>query len=518
MNTLSEDTLELLLKSTSVAIFSDLVLNPIFSAVELELLARLAEMEVPTTTLNCSGFLPWCFQNPRNSKLVCKMCISNRGRGQNLASTRRHVTHELTIVENRKRQLNQLAAEMLSHYQFSVELRNLKYKGLVLGPGIASTLSFTLKTANAELVTCMDLANRLLAASLMIVEVLPEALKTVGAESLVVGNGRLATNWTATQVAEAMGITVFSYENLPTQSFYLAPISPTGAMSNVENSLQYFSKFASEEKYEAEASGFFERQRFPIPHKKEIQALTDKNIFLGLQTRGNLPIEFNLQHRNVAVFLSSEWEFTGLPGWENKLGASQGQIMKSLIENDLLSDEIQFWIRFHPHQAEFVNEVEKVIMLLGQRCHFILPEQDIDSYALLEACEKIITFGSTVGAEATYWGVPSILCGRAEYESLNVTYNPQSLDELVQLVNNYIDPKDRVNTFPYGLLRTMRGINWKYAGLNYPHYPQIHGKSSASLWVKGLTFLKRVLEKLQFETRKIKRTNLQILRKSVMPK
>jgi hypothetical protein len=480
-----------------VTIFSDLVLNPIFFAVELELLVRLAESQIPTTTLTCSGLLPWCFQNTRHSKLACQMCISNREKGQNRASLGWHKDYELNMPVDRKNALTEIAEGMIKKYRFSSELEDLRYKEVLIGPGIIATLSFTLKTSNVELASCKNLALNLLLTSLIIVEVLPEAFVLLAPDALVVGNGRLASNWTASRVAESMGIKVFAYENLPTQSFYLAPASPAGALENVQTSLNHFSQILFDGDHLADAESFFERQRFPGSHKKEIPALTDKNIFLGLQTRGNLPTGFSKNHRNVAIFLSSEWEYAGLPEWKNRLGSSQGEIIKELLEDKNLSPEIIVWIRFHPHQRSVQHEIDLVMSLLGENCRYIFPDEEVDSYALLEACEKIITFGSTMGAEATFWGVPSILCGRSEYETLDATYNPQSNGELVDLINGDIIAKDRLKILPYGLLRLMRGIDWKYAEINYPSYPIIQGKSSSTVTVRILDFLKRFFRKIQ---------------------
>ena len=508
MNTLSDLALDELLKTKSVAIFSDLVLNPIFSAVELELLARLAESQVPTTVLTCTGLLPWCFQNTRHSKIICKLCIANREKGQNQATFGWHQQLELSIGADRKIQLIHLASEILSKVQYSLDLVELTHQGVLIGPGICSTLSFSLKNSNIELASCMDLAVRLVATSLIIVEALPEVLKFTEVDALVVGNGRLATNWAASRVAESMGVKVFSYENLPTQSFYLAPISPAGDMENVKGSLRHLSQNLLDPMQVIAAESFFEKQRFPETHKNEVQALTDKNIFLGLQTEGNLPAGFDSRQRNIAVFISSEWEFAGLPGWENHLGMSQVEILKEFLGNPALSADINIWVRFHPHQQVVPHEVELTINILGERCRYILPEEATDSYALLEACEKIITFGSTLGAEATYWGTPSILCGRAEYETLDISYNPQNHEELVQLINSDLKSKERTKALPYGLLRLMRGVDWNYAAIVYPSFPLIRGESSSSLFVRGLYFLKRLLSKIQYETTRLVRRGL----------
>ena len=50
--------------------------------------------------------------------------------------------------------------------------------------------------------------------------------------------------------------------------------------------------------------------------------------------------------------------------------------------------------------------------------------------------ETIITFGSTIGVEATYMGKKSISIGDSLYKELNCTYNPKSFRELINQIQN----------------------------------------------------------------------------------
>jgi hypothetical protein len=93
----------------------------------------------------------------------------------------------------------------------------------------------------------------------------------------------------------------------------------------------------------------------------------------------------------------------------------------------------------------------------------ILPESDISTYAMMRHCDRVISFGSTTGIEATYWGKPSILAGVSLYRNLGATYNPQTHEDLMTLiVAERLPPKERVGALMYGYYEQTRGERFKY--------------------------------------------------------
>ena len=84
----------------------------------------------------------------------------------------------------------------------------------------------------------------------------------------------------------------------------------------------------------------------------------------------------------------------------------------------------------------------------------IPPESKVSSYDLMEACEKIITFGSSTGLEACYWGKPSILIGHSGYELCGAVYHIKKLEEIIPSIDGDLSPKPRMAAikFAYFLL------------------------------------------------------------------
>ncbi len=505
MNTLSDLALEELLKSKSVAIFSDLVLNPIFSAVELEIIARLTEAGTRTAMITCPGVLPWCFQNPQHSKLICKSCVANQETGHGIASVGTHRKFYLEAKNVDMKEIEKLAGHILAASSTSSQLETLEYKDILIGPGVSATLSYSLKHYDADLNSCATLARKILVASMIVVETLPQAIVESGADTLLVGNGRLATNWSASRVAEKLGVKVFAYEHLPNGNVYLVNASPVHDLETIRTIINSAQDMFQHNPDVTAAESFFNSWRYPKKQiKRKVIALTNENIFLSEQRNGLVPETLNQEEKNIAVFTSSEWEFASLPGWRNPFGNSQSEVFHGIVAHTGLDPKIKFWVRAHPNQAnQEVDLLEKISEMNDSRCNFIGPLEDVDSYALMEACDVVLTFGSTIGIEATYWGRPSILCGRADYEFLDCVYKPSDLNEVVHMLNSDLIPLPRQSTLPYYLVRERKGIQTKFAKMQYPKFPLIRNQQSANCLSRLLLLFRPIIGGLNRRLREL---------------
>ena len=476
----SIETLRDLSKSHSVALFSDLSLNPYFQALELELISILTSEGKSPTVISCQGLLPWCYENPAHRKIKCDLCIKTRARGQSLAGIAANHVFLLEIDFEKRRALDELSLKISSELKNMNDVKDLNFGGINIGPGIAATLSHTLRDPQPDLELNLDLLQRLVQTSIYVVKSLPELLETKACDKFIVANGRLATNWTASRVAESLGLQVYSYEYLVgTGHLQVVPSSPVHDINHLHKRLSILTERAMNSvEMQAKAETWFETNRYPTQDVNNNVPITLSSInrFTEDQSRGLLPSEFNPRMRNIAVFLSSEWEYAALPGWENPLGESQLHVMSQILSDKNLDDKLVFWIRAHPHTRGDSNlALHQTPELLNSQVNIILPESEIDTYALLEASEKVLTFGSTVGVEAAFWGKPSILCGRADYETLECCYRPSSIPETVDLLNETLSAPNRLTTLPFVLLRLEQGIPLAHVSINYPKSAAIHG-------------------------------------------
>lgn len=186
--------------------------------------------------------------------------------------------------------------------------------------------------------------------------------------------------------------------------------------------------------------------------------------FLTNQVKALLPNGFNSNKRNISIFVSSEDEFESINGWENPLFSNQNEGIRYILQNLNLQD-FRVYVRIHPNLKDVFNSQTEGFRLMEaefKNVYFVGANAEVDTYALLEKSEKVISFGSTVGIEAACWGTPSILVGRALYEHLDVCYIPKSKDDLIFLIKAKLEPKGKSGCFKYGYWIKKHGIKYKY--------------------------------------------------------
>ena len=112
---------------------------------------------------------------------------------------------------------------------------------------------------------------------------------------------------------------------------------------------------------------------------------------------------------------------------------------------------IKFYLRIHPNLKGVSHKAHMELYNLKkyQNITVIPPESQVSSYALMDACDKVVTFGSSTGVEASYWGKPSILVGRSFYEMTGACYHMKSREQLVSAINHELAPKDQVGALKY---------------------------------------------------------------------
>jgi hypothetical protein len=174
--------------------------------------------------------------------------------------------------------------------------------------------------------------------------------------------------------------------------------------------------------------------------------------FVAGQDATLLPDTWNEKRRNIVVFSSSEDEFVAIgKEWENPLYTNQQSGLIRIVEDLRGVRDVTCHLRLHPNsQNAAVESINRIVELEGGNIFIVRPESPVSSYAMLMASDITLTFGSTMGIEATYWGKPSVLAGQCFYRNLGSTYNPDDHDQLIQLLLQETDAANRLGALMYG--------------------------------------------------------------------
>lgn len=182
---------------------------------------------------------------------------------------------------------------------------------------------------------------------------------------------------------------------------------------------------------------------------------------------GEVPPEILNGNKNIVAFNSSEDEFASFgEEFENPLFRDQNEGLRYLAE--IFGTRLKhynFIIRMHPNLSGVKFAFVEKIRNLHQsypNVFVVTPESQYDTYALMEIAEKVVSFGSTTGLEASFRRKPVILLGKCFYYYTNAAYVPKNKEELEFLLVNDLEPRPVEVALKFGFYFMNGGIKTKY--------------------------------------------------------
>jgi hypothetical protein len=156
--------------------------------------------------------------------------------------------------------------------------------------------------------------------------------------------------------------------------------------------------------------------------------------FAQNQTFNKLPVNFSDKDFNVIYYVSSEDEFAAVKEILESRPCSQVEAIKNVAST---FHQISLYVRIHPNLLGVDEKFNEELFNLGafENVEIIEAESEIDSYSLMQAADLIISFGSTAGIEAAYFGKPVITVGASQYEAFGATVTVKTVKYLLELVS-----------------------------------------------------------------------------------
>lgn len=231
------------------------------------------------------------------------------------------------------------------------------------------------------------------------------------------------------------------------------------------------------------------------PHKAENTGLAEKwfndrragkyqamESYTKDQIKGYLPENFDFGKQNFVFFNSSIDEVYAFPSWKHPFADTENEIIEAMLEHYKNDNSKHFYLRVHPNltkakkkkttQIREINDFKRRFNNLT----VIEPDEKVDTYALMDACDKVLTTYSTTGLEAAYWGNVSIIAGKALYEDMDCVYQAKTLQEFFDLIDDKtLKPKPKDNTLGFGYSLQTFGEDYKYFKVKTHHEGEIFG-------------------------------------------
>lgn len=401
--------------------------------------------------ISCDAGIRHCDYNITGNRFVCNACCHCLKHSiKFLKGNYKVLKIEDFITKDDKYEIHKINLDFVDLNK----LKKFEYKNYDIGYAVLSTYIDFTRNLNPKFTSeFKNFIKYLFIDSMTIYNAYEKAIKKINPGKVLVYNGRLHTSKPALVIANRNVIEIdtievigghgekklekVKYENsLPHNINY-----NTILINNIWDS-------ADKTERDMKANEFYRKRRQGAP--------AAYRSYTKNQNSGSLPINFNAEKINIAIFNSSNDEMASLgPEWEWEIfGGNQQIAVEKIADMFLDNDDIHIYLRIHPGLKDVEYKYHTDYYNLHKRYSNITvieADSKLSSYSLLDACNVIVTFRSTVGIEATYWGKPAILIGKSMYMNLDATYNPSSENEFKNLIlNKRLKPKDKEGALKYG--------------------------------------------------------------------
>jgi hypothetical protein len=425
---------------------------------ELELAERHFEKYDHVTIITCDAALRYCEVNPEHAYEQCRLCYGRAREGLKHLSNPARVFKLSDLIVQAKRSMALLRKLPKSYHSFA-ELYQLKFEDFDLGAAVLSSLNSLLDDPEPDPEVHQEITWSILSAAFAAYVALDVYLKQYSCDLFYVLNGRLANLRAALRACQKHGVRCLVHERgCDLYSYSLAENTMPHDPAHIRKYLsETLANAESPEQKQSVAKQFYsERREGKIANWI---SLTEQ------QVRGSVPEGWLESPVRIAAFSSTESEFSCLREFfPPPLYPSQAEGFEAII-HDLARRNFGgiFAVRMHPNSARTKADfTERLRLLPYPFLRVIGPDEKMDSYALLQTANKVLTFGSTIGIEAAYRGVPSISARWAAYEDLGSTYNSKTHEELLRLLLEPLDPKPIDGAVDFGYYAKTFGNRLKY--------------------------------------------------------
>lgn len=394
------------------------------------------------TVLTCDAALKACDANPWNSLSHCLACMGLRSDLLKMLSA---PIRKLPLVSS---EYSQEVFADIPQFKTLDELRNFERYNVGIGSDIISSLI----TVTGSVYPCPIEHRRLIECYIRdfwaVYQTAVNYLDQFNFDRVYIFNGRFVPARAWIRACESRNITYVTQERLgsPDRVWKIENNGihdPTPYPARIR---EFWEVYESDPKTRSEGKDFFE--------ERPKGQLTGWYSFVTEQNAEQLPADWDASKQNIAIFASTESEFMGLPEYFLCEAFSSQSAVCSEIAQMILqkNSDIHFYLRIHPNSKEdVIRWWEDEMWEKLPNVTIIPPESPVSSYTLMWSCQKTVAWLTTMGVEATYWGKPSILLGRAFYGGIGAAYEPQSLAEAVDLIaTRNLDPKPKENALAYG--------------------------------------------------------------------
>lgn len=403
--------------------------------------------------LGCDSSIPACYNNLYHIPRECLSCLERRAQGLALLSQNVEQQNLISLTKDDYEMLDGLP----HGFDTVADLKNYRIENLDLGYAALSTLVSSIRDPEPDLAVHRETVLGLLKGCLTAYLSMRNHIEAHRPDRVYLFNGRFDMQRGALRACQRAGVDVYAHERGSRLDRYM--LFENKLPHDIEAQLKLVDAYwqaTPEDERVANADAFFNA-------RAQGKVLAWKS-YITDQHQGLLPASWDPDVFNIVLYNSSEDEFVAIGDqYENSLYADQAEGMRR-IAADLGNDpNCQLYLRVHPNLRGVDNVSTDAIASLNRDELEVIPaDGSASTYELIRRADLVITFGSSVGIEAAYWGTPSVLAGPSLYRDLGSCWLPRTHDELVQLCRGRPEPRSREGALRFGNYMSIYGYKFRY--------------------------------------------------------
>jgi len=431
-------------ENSTIIIFSNQGLSPLHFGHEQEITDLLLEQGNQLYSISCNNVLTSCYYNPSHNLVACAVCESRCNTFQRKGNS------NINYIKLERFSIN-------NEITFEPELDKiiqLEYKGINIGRGVASSIISTSREYSLEAIPNInDIIKINIEMAINCILNFKKFIKEFNPSGVFLFNGRFAEVHAIVELCKSLELDVYTYESGGSKEKYIVKKNTTvHNISSFQEDMHELSRAISMDKIVKEGKKIF---------SDRIKGVQDQLYnFNKFQEKGLIPNNFDDSKNNIALFNSSEDEMKVIKDWEFNLYSFQNEAIMKIIDFYKGDENVHIYLRCHPNLLDVANtQTKELNSFKSDNLTIIGSEETIDTYSLIKACDKTVTFGSTVGIEATYLSKPSILLGNSFYKGMGCVYEPETFESLFELLDSKnLDFKKNDNIYLYIYTAFKKGI------------------------------------------------------------
>ena len=436
-----------------VFVFSTHPMWPSHYETDLEIIENHIDANDEIFHFTCYGVLKSCDMNLTHDFETCFRCADITNCGRKLLS--KAVT-TLPIIKLNPKKRAEINEFVKSHEYISLEeLQNISYQNFDVGYGVSSSLISMNRDSKPKLSSYAEETFNLMVSSIEVYESVLSYIYQIKPDKVYAFNGRFSHVKAILRACQLAGVTCYLHDRGADMSKYYL------WKDTIPHDREYTVKII--EDYWRKAD---ENVRVSIGEEFYKERVMGKNqgwySFTKHQEK-RLPDNWDPKKKNIIIFNSSEDEFASVgPEWKNPVYSDQITGIRAILEDLQFEKDICIYLRIHPNLKDVTDEYTRALYNLNcENLTILKPDSAISSYELLFNASTVVTFGSTMGIEAVYWGIPSISVGVSMYSDLHATYQPVSHAEIIELIKSELRPSPCEPALKYGFFYKSFGIDYK---------------------------------------------------------